>query len=144
MQRSSLFLSSLLAMASWGCAVPLLEIAVHPADARVYVDGRRARAGVVRLPYYGTTVVSGQEAAGGESGITRSDDRSSVTTLEPYSPWLFPLDFLLEVATYPFNPDRYEHLVRVDLPVRSPVESGTRPGSVDPIRQRGKLALIER
>lgn len=114
------------------CAGPSLEVTATPAAARIYVDGRRAGTGAAAQPntYYGTHTIA---AAPPLLRDPRTDElapprwratRRTVVVAEPVTPWIFPLDFAVELATLPWRrPDPTAHLelqpyeVRADEPI---------------------------
>jgi hypothetical protein len=138
-----------LACTTLGCARPTLELRTDPVTAEVYVDGRRVarggRGGAAKMPlrYYGTTAILGRGAAGSDAPELL-DRRVSVTFAEPYSAWLFPVDFLLEVATFPFQSGRYEHRIEIALEARPELVGGIRPRNLGAIEQTARGAVLER
>lgn len=132
-----------------GCANPRIAITVDPPDSLVFVDSRsvpRSADGSTVLPlsYYGTMSVSGRQAKSDNEFIVLFDQTKKVTVDEPFSPWLFPLDFLLEVATYPFQDSDYIHSVHIELADRPPIVDRATPENLQPIRARAKRALLDR
>ena len=156
-----------------GCAEPELAIRVQPTGTWVYVDGEFTSPGrepeaprtldapkYDRLPeyiepfdhemplrYYGTTRLSARMPPTGESrSIDWLEQRQDVTIDEPFSPWLFPLDFVLECLTYPFvaADTRYAHHVTVELQRRPEVLRGIEPRDLPTISTRAKRAREER
>jgi len=142
--------SGLFAIAAWllcgGCQTPVLEIESDPADAQVFLDGRELPSPrtPIGLSYYGTTQLSARQGSSPEIG-TRLRDRSLAIELpEPFSPWFFPLDFVLETCTYPFAGERYRHAVRLSLEPRPALVDGISPRELPAIRLRAEQALRER
>ncbi len=71
------------------------------------------------LRYYGTTRLSARRPATSERGekdesftVDWMDRRQDVTIDEPFSPWLFPFDFVLECLTYPFVSSEVRYALR--------------------------------
>ena len=133
-----------------GCAVPQLEVTVDPSDAMVFVDStqaHRSEAGRTTLPlsYYGTTSVSGRQTKGDDDEfISLFDETRRVTVNEPFSPWLFPLDFFLEIAAYPFQDSDYTHAVHIELSERPPIVDRVSAADLQEIRSRARRALLDR
>jgi hypothetical protein len=156
-----------------GCAEPELAIRVKPTGVWVYVDGEFTSPGrepeaaraldepkYDRLPeyiepfdhemplrYYGTTRLSARmPATQGTRSIDWLEQAEDVTIDEPFSPWLFPLDFVLECLTYPFvDADaRYAHRVTIELQRRPRVIQGIEPRDLPTISTRAKRAREER
>ena len=127
------------------CAVPMLEVEREPAKAQVFLDGQQLPdAGPIHLRYYGTTQLSGREAISVREGPRRRDRSVDVELPEPFSPWFFPFDFVLEACTYPFATARYQNRVRLALPERPELVDGISPRDLPAIRLRAEQALEER
>ncbi len=112
------------------------------------------------MRYYGTTRLSARRPAVSERGDPAMSEkgekdesltvdwlelRQDVTIDEPFSPWLFPFDFVLECVTYPFAADlRYAHRTTIELQKRPEVIDGILPRDHDATRARAKRAREER
>ena len=74
------------------------------------------------------------------------DLHQDVTIDEPFSPWLFPFDFVLECLTYPFVSSelRYAHRIEIELQRRPEVPRGIHPRNLAAILARAKRAREER
>ena len=132
-----------------GCAVPTMVVTTTPKDALVWIDGRRAKPSQPgdaierRRRYYGTTSIHSRQP-----GLAREQElidlHYQLNADEPFSPWLFPFDFLLEAITLPFNSDRYRHRVELELQARSTPVGGIRPRNLNAIRERARQAVLAR
>ena len=130
-----------------GCAVPEIRIHAEPEASVPFLDGQ-ALPPVVKdvplpAPYYGTARV-GARMPGDLPGRRRRDQTVEAVLEEPISPWLFPLDFVLEVLTYPFRGDRYSTYVAIELPERPEILPGVTPREMPAIRARAEAARRER
>ena len=160
------------AFALTGCAQPELAIRVEPTGTWVFVDGEFASPGreatgaraadapnyerapkyvepfdhEMPLRYYGAVRLSGRQPATEDSlTVDWLERRAEVTIDEPFTPWLFPLDFVLECVTYPFVADsRYAHRTSVELEKRPEVMGGVRPRDLTAISTRARRAREER
>ena len=72
------------------------------------------------------------------------DHLGSVAVPEPVTPWIFPLDFFVEIATYPFRYDSYQRTVSVQLPRLKTTVPGTQPRGFEALRARAEEALHRR
>ncbi|MBK8978521.1 MAG: hypothetical protein IPM29_21705 [Planctomycetes bacterium] len=109
-------LRDMLAVALLGitaCGTPQWRVDVAaPAGTQLLRDGRATSAAALEgpIPYYGTAELTAvpppapDDAPVGSSPLPWRTDRVLVTIEEPVSPWLFPLDFLVELASWPFGP----------------------------------------
>jgi hypothetical protein len=86
------------------CSGPALLVEAQPPEARIYVDGRERGAGRIALAptYYGTHRLAAVPPAPGPGpGSDHAPEwratEGSAPLPEPVSPWLFPLDFPLEI-----------------------------------------------
>ena len=131
------------------CGVPTVAVTTTPADAVVWIDGRRVRPATpggpikVRRDYYGTTSIHSRQP-----GSMREDElfdlHHQLRADEPYSPWIFPVDFLLEAMTLPWSPDRYEQRVSLELQARPTPIGGVRPRNLTAFRERARQAVLAR
>jgi hypothetical protein len=71
------------------------------------------------------------------------EERRFVPVPVPYSRWLFPVDFFLEVASYPFR-DPYHHEVNLALKPRVVLPPGTADPQAEAIRDRALGARLQR
>jgi hypothetical protein len=128
------------------CAAPQLTVSTKQPHAALFVDGRAAGTGTVAtpLPYYGTLAASAvrpRPADRPEEPIGAV--RAALRVPEPVSPWLFPLDFVLEVASAPFRTDRHEFVL--DVPREpSTIVAGLEPPRLEELRLRAAQARVQR
>ncbi len=129
-----------------GCATPNLVATAAPPESTVYVDGRqtgeRGHASLA-LGYYGHVAVSAAVDPAPERERDYLEELRLVPVPAPFSRWLFPLDFFLEVATYPFW-DPYSHRVDLVLEPRTLLEPGVPDPNAEAIRARARQARFER
>lgn len=133
------------------CAAPQVEIETAPDAPRVFVDGMQVGSGTVRqpLPYYGTievrTVPRPAPVEQDDPPPPRAEVVTQFTVPEPFSPWLFPLDFVLETLfEAPFR-DEPAHRLAVELPeAPPPAVTGFRPPRLEELRARGRASVVER
>ncbi|MBL9079682.1 MAG: hypothetical protein JNL08_19415 [Planctomycetes bacterium] len=152
------------------CAGPALHL--HGVDAaRVFVDGREVAAPraaeddpsagpepdpgppvdptVARVPfrYYGTTRWHAlpRDHSDGEPDWAHQPAAATVALPAPASPWLFPLDFPLELAQWAFG--RGDTHVEIDLPatpaMRTPPPEVPLPGLTE-LAGRAAAARVQR
>ena len=139
------------------CAKPFLEVETTPHDALLFVDGvakhvdpkHKLENRRVRLAYYGIVSLSIRQRGERSESDRRAkllDTRQLVEIDPPFSPWMFPLDFILECTTYPFAGDRYDHAISIRLPPRPKSAIGTPPPSrdIDDVTRDADAALIGR
>ena len=131
------------------CGVPTVTVTTTPRDAVVWVDGREVRPPApgapieIRRPYYGSTSIHSRQP-----GSMREDElfdlHHQMLANEPFSPWIFPFDFLLEAVTLPWNPDRYEQRVDLKLRTRPTPIGGVRPRNLAAFREHARRAVLTR
>ncbi|GAB4155151.1 MAG: hypothetical protein Fur0037_23630 [Planctomycetota bacterium] len=116
-----------------------------PAGSEVLVDGRREERSILPARYFGTVVVDALPVATGDAlgTFTRGPGRRSTMVGEPVSPWLFPLDFLLELAARLFGTTRE---VRIEASLEDEPERvvGFPPSGMDQVRGRALAARVLR
>jgi hypothetical protein len=103
-QRGARRCAALFVAALAACRGPSLVIEAQPSDARIFVDGREVGAGraVLAPTYYGAHRLAAVPPAPGpgpqdaSAPEWRAAERTAVLR-EPVTPWLFPLDFPLEL-----------------------------------------------
>lgn len=131
------------------CEVPTMVIQTSPRDALVWIDGRavfREEPGgeiESRRAYYGTTLVHSRQA-GALRDEQLVDLHHRLHADEPFTPWIFPFDFILEVITLPFSSDRYRYTVDLQLPPRKTLVSGKQPPDLLEMRDRARKAVLAR
>ena len=127
-----------------GCAGPSLEVATDPADAELFVDGRLTAAGEpLPFRYYGDILLHAEPPM--EDGEFRHLGlRQTVSVSEPVTPWVFPLDFALELMLRPFTgaDDQSVTLGLTENPTR--VLEGLEPPGAEDIRARSYRARVDR
>lgn len=125
----ALLAPALLAIAA--CAAPRWQAAAEPSSAGLIVDGvlRSANRIDEPVPYYGVVELSavppiGATSSDGQSPLAAT--RGQLAIEPPVSPWLFPLDFFVEMARSPFVT---ETPARIELvcPPRSDVAAPAAP-----------------
>lgn len=131
------------------CGVSTVTVTTTPRDAVVWMDGREVRpstpGGAIETPrrYYGTTKIHSRQP-----GSMREEElfdlHHRLVADEPFSPWLFPLDFLLEAVTLPWNNDRYQQSVTLELRARPTPIGGVRPRNLAAFRDRARQAVLAR
>ena len=144
--RSALVLSALVLWSLGACAAPQVTITTEPPESRLFVDGREAAASQVTmpLPYYGTLGATAlrkrpPDQADAPIAVVRAD----LPLEEPVSPWLFPLDFVLEVASAPFRESRHDFVIEVPEPVRA-IVPGLESPRLEELRLRAAQARVHR
>jgi hypothetical protein len=134
---------TILAGLAAACAGPSMTVTATPAEARVYVDGRHTGAGEVTLPnaYYGVHAVYAAPPllAGDLEPPKWQARRQTVALAEPATPWIFPLDFVVELATSPWR--QAEAMVDLRLP---PYTAEAEPTNVELLSERAAAARIGR
>jgi hypothetical protein len=97
------------------------------------------------LPYYGTTTLTLRPPVRLRRAAAYDATRLEQTIVEPFSPWLFPLDFVLEALTHPFaGAARYTHQVAIALEPRPAPVGGSAPRDDLAIRERAEAARLAR
>ncbi|MCB9877583.1 MAG: hypothetical protein H6835_08300 [Planctomycetes bacterium] len=137
-------------MPATGCAGPQLHID-NPGRDDLFVDGTAMPAiehGTLGFRYYGTVRWRALPRDDGE-GVPRFDRLAASGEIEveaPVSPWLFPLDFPLELVHRLFVGQRDQFLT-VELP-EAPASDGAGldipPDQLGALRQRAEAARTAR
>ena len=126
------------------CAAPSLTVATDPADAELFVDGRLAADGEpLPFRYYGRILIQLEPPM--EDGELRLLGlQRTVSVNEPVTPWVFPLDFALELMLRPFTGpgDQSVTLGLTENPTR--VLEGFEPTGAEDIRARSSRARVDR
>ena len=131
------------------CTTSKIMVQTNPADAMIWIDGRqtvRSTAGAAiqaRPSYYGTTTIHCRQPSPMRAEELL-DQHRQVERNEPFSPWLFPFDFLLEAVTLPFDSDRYQQSIDIKLQARPTPVRGIRPRNLSIIRERARQAVLAR
>ncbi|MEE9126143.1 MAG: hypothetical protein V3U11_03300 [Planctomycetota bacterium] len=136
----------LIALVLAGCATPALIATAGPPDSTVYVDGRAAGYhgfADVPLHYYGEVEVSARVNLRYDRHTDYLEQHRLVPVPVPYSRWLFPVDFFLEAASYPFT-DPYHHQVNLALKPRVVLAPGTADPDAEAVRDRALRARLQR
>jgi len=132
---------------------PTLTVAT---EGDYWLDGERTEHARTDYRYYGTTtvdVVPGPVAAAAPGadphGSTRPDFarepvRQQIEVPAPIAPWLFPFDFVLEVALRSVTGAPDQHAALRPLPVASPVVQGFAPAGIEDLRTRAQAARVAR
>ncbi len=124
-----------------GCAGPSAVVESSAAQSQIYLDGRDtgARGQVTMpLPYYGSFLFANP------AGQQHLEELQFLQVDEPFSPWLFPADFLLEFLSYPFTHEGYQHHLRLAPPPRQVLVPGVDPADLGTIRSRAMAARLKR
>ncbi len=127
-----------------GCAGPSLEVATDPADAELFVDGRQAADGKpLPFRYYGGILLE-VEPLMKDGELLHLGLQRTVSVNEPVTPWVFPLDFALELMLRPFTgaDDQSVTLGLTENPTR--VLEGLEPPGAEDIRARSYRARVDR
>ncbi len=128
-----------------GCSAPELELRSSPEGTRIYLDGSYAGTDELRreLPYYGSMAIDGLPPRQEPGGPAYAGFRHVLRIDPPANPWLFPLDFLIEIGTWALTteqPHRAEVSARELEAVLVVGESPDLAG----LRMRGMAARVER
>jgi len=140
--------SALLSAGLAGCHGPELHLqneAGHP----TFVDGRACTDEVLPYRYYGTTRWDALPKVDLQDGIPTFDrlpDSGRVTIEAPSSPWLFPLDFPLELLARALHGRRdVTATVTVrEKPAAELSEEQIPPAEIGKLRARAFAARVER
>lgn len=103
------------------CTGPQLHIQ-NPGEHEVYVDGNRSGQGTIAFRYYGTTRWDMLPVIPEENGIPRFQYQQRSELVEvpaPSSPWLFPLDFPLEILNRIWS-GKADQFVTIAAPEKPP------------------------
>ncbi|MBZ0150760.1 MAG: hypothetical protein K8J09_04440 [Planctomycetes bacterium] len=103
------------------CAGPELHLH-NPAGHRVFLDGVLTSAETVPFRYYGNLRCDAEPAdVDGRADFAHRPHSEDIELAPPASPWLFPLDFPLEVLAWVANGERAA-AIAIELPVTSAAE----------------------
>jgi hypothetical protein len=95
--------------------------------------------------YYGTTVLDAvPEDQKGQPDWTRTPRRTEVEIPMPVSPWIFPLDFVVELAQQPFGGSADQRVAVETAPSPTQVSLGFQPEGLEPLRTRAFAARSSR
>lgn len=130
----------------------------QPAGQRVFVDGRVETRTELPFRYYGTTVLdalpgdaepAGPHTAGGprkRADFSLRPVRTLVELPPPAEPWLFPLDFPLEVVHWLRHgaPPTRAAVAAAPVPESERVLPGVRPAGIEQVNERARAARVSR
>jgi hypothetical protein len=136
-------------LALGACAAPRWQAAAEPIEAGLIVDGALRRASRIDepIPYYGVVELSAVPPIGATSsdGLNPlAATRGRLTLEAPVSPWLFPLDFFVEMARTPFvteTPPRIELVCPPRTDVAAPASP---PPGLESFLLRARAAAARR
>ncbi len=127
------------------CAAPTIRVETEPATSSFYLDAKAAGAGLVErdIPYYGVVSLTAVPNAPHDQRLREARGRLEIR--EPWSPWLFPFDFFLEVGSAALGQLPTEYEMQLDPIPREvvPVE-GIRPPRLEELRLRAQSMAAER
>jgi hypothetical protein len=130
------------------CAEPSWHVGAEPAGARLFVDGRHRHPSpqTGKIPYYGTAEIAAVPpvAARDADGHRQAIARGKLVIDEPVTPWLFPLDFVFEMARLPFVDDPVPTLVMTAPPRLDESARGEAPRGLEDFLVRARRAAVER
>jgi hypothetical protein len=110
-----------------------------------YVDGRVEKRARIPFRYYGTTTldaVPAQPATDPSSQLLPV--RQAVAIDAPVAQWLFPFDFLGELAVRAFAGTQDQVVYAAPAPADQAVVQGFTPAGLEDLRQRSDAARISR
>ncbi|MGE0145513.1 MAG: hypothetical protein AB7I19_19880 [Planctomycetota bacterium] len=149
--RSSKTARSLLAVAAASlaaCAEPSWHVGAEPEGARLFIDGRHRYPSpqTGKIPYYGTAEITAVPAVAARDadGHRREIARGKLVIDEPVTPWLFPLDFVFEMARLPFVDDPVPTLMMTAPPRQDESVRGEAPRGLEDFLARARRAAVER
>jgi hypothetical protein len=123
------------------CAGPRIRVDSIPAPATLYVNGHVAGRTPKRMlaPYYGGYRLEAQLDRPEPSGARNAD--ATVELAEPVTPWIFPLDFLVEALLAPFS----DRELQVSLPLlRNEDALAPAQGGQDALLERARSLAVSR
>jgi hypothetical protein len=134
-----------------GCGSPRVALDAVPRDVDFRVDGRPVPVPLnAPVPYHGVADLAAVPPPTGEPSPERVDQprlapaRRRLDMAEPVTPWIFPLDFVVELAIAPFVGDPVHRAVLV-LPTRTDVPvTSYEPLDLEALRSRAEVAAIQR
>lgn len=147
--RAALLRAALIQMALVSaCSTPQWHADAAPEGTTLFVDGRDRHTASIegRIPYYGIVELTAVPdfATEEDRDQPRTATRAQLAIVEPVTPWLFPFDFVFEMALAPFvdDPVPTAHLV---APVRSDIAipRALTPG-VEAFQARARAAATSR
>jgi hypothetical protein len=143
---ASLVVAGLFAGSGAGCTGPGTHID-NPAGHVCFVDGRHETATDLPFRYYGTSRVDALPAdTKGRPDWDRQPASQVVEHPAPASPWLFPLDFPIELVRRVWS-GREDRTVVIELaptPPEQRVLPEVRPTGLDAVEERARQARIAR
>ncbi len=127
-----------------GCSGPSLSVTTEP-DATLLVDGRvTPQDEPITFVYYGERLLQAEPEAEEHERFRYLRAERRVTVPEPVTPWVFPLDFLVELIIQPFAGTAHQS-VTLQLPENpNQVLQGVEPPGAEQVRARGRRARVER
>ena len=144
-QRLRIFSLTLGLGLTTGCSAPEFELSSAPAGTRLYLDGRYAGMGKLRrdLPYYGSMAIDGLPPSQEPGGPAYAEFREVLRIDPPANPWLFPLDFLIEVGIWALSAEQPYRAEFAANQLEAGLQVGMSP-DLEGLRSRGMAARIER
>jgi hypothetical protein len=136
--RNTLLLAALMA----ACQGPGL---VLHSQGTCYVDGRVEKRARIPFRYYGTTAIDAVPAEPATDAATQFVPvRQTVAIDPPVAPWLFPFDFLGELAVRAFAGTADQVVHAAPVPADQAVVVGFTPSGLEDLRERADAARISR
>jgi hypothetical protein len=144
-------LASPLSLAAWfvlaaaGCRGPEIRLD-NPERHTCYLDGQRESRGVVPFRFYGQSRLDTVPAdLPGHPDWHHVPTRQALVLEPPASPWLFPLDFLVEVVSRTFaGPGDLATVVAVAEDPARPIDPAYPPSNLGDLNRRARAARAER
>jgi hypothetical protein len=137
---------ALCALLAAGCSGPTTYVE-NPDSNPFYVDGRAESRTELPFRYYGTSQIDMVPADGPRGpDFGRRTERRAVAMPLPASPWLFPLDFPIELVSWLFA-GQTEPTVTIEPPQIAPkdrVSADYKPVGLELVTERALQARISR
>jgi len=146
LRRSALGLA--IALATTACEGPQLHVH-NPDDHAVFLDGKRVYDETVEFRFYGTSRFDTLPLIAEEHGVPRFEHTPSSEQIDipqPFSPWLFPLDFPLEVIDRMFagRRDQTVTIVAKEKPLEERITVEIPQEELGRLSARGRQARVTR
>jgi hypothetical protein len=133
-----------LGIAGAACRGPSVAFVAPQEQAGLYVDAQRLPAGVRSgpLPYYGTAAID-VVVPDADAMLPMRHGYETAELPEPVTPWLFPLDFVVELVSAPWR--ERDLTVRVSEPAARPPVVAKRPyPRAGELMARARAARVQR